>query len=86
MSSILSDDARNIVKVEKKDVTVLTIHCYTSVTNVKGLLQTAELDMYFTDFFEQVHVLCDSAYSRPSIFEKLAKRLKLQGPALTLSV
>ena len=56
------------------------------VTDVKGLLQIAEVDVYSTDCSEQVLVLCDLTCSHFWISEKLVEKFKLQGPPTTLTV
>ena len=56
------------------------------VTDVKGLLQITEVDVYSTECPEPVLVLCDSNCSHFWISETLAEKLKLQGPPTTLTV
>ena len=57
-----------------------------SVTDVKGALEVAGVDVYSTLCFEQVLVLGESAGSHAWIAEKLAESLKLQGPPTTFTV
>ena len=56
------------------------------VHSVKGFLEIAEVNVYCTDFFEQVLVLCQSARSNSGSSEKLAEKLNLLGPPTTLTV
>ena len=57
-----------------------------SVTDVKGLLQIAEVSLQSSDSSAKVLVLCDSACSHSWISEKLAKKLNVQGTPTKLTV
>ena len=57
-----------------------------SVPGVKSFLEIAEVNVYSTEYFEQVLVLCHSARSNSGSSENLAKKLKLLGPPTTLTV
>ena len=57
-----------------------------SVTNVKGLLQITEIELHSADESEKVLALCNSACSHTWISARLAKKLKVQGVPIKLTV
>ena len=60
--------------------------CLPSVSDVKGLLQIAEVELQTSEKSERVLVLCDSACSHSWISSELASKLDVRGTPTKLTV